>query len=745
MERVSRIRATILLLLFGLVLVLYAGRLFNLQIIETDGDNDNTTTYTTLTTVRASRGDILDRNGKVLVGNRASYDLVFNHYVIKSYDETNEALYRLIKKCDELGVPYSDHFPVTTEEPFEFNMESYAASWQNYFQRYMVDRELDSDMTAPLLMEELRERYKIPVEWTSEEARAIIGLRYEFDLRGVPNSVLPNYIFIEDVSDENLSAILELNTPGLMVESSTVREYHTKYLSHVLGSMGAMTKSQWQVFKDQNYSMDAYVGQSGLELAFEEYLHGIDGTRVDVVSKDGTIMEQYYARKYDEEGNVIGTMSPIAGNNVETTIDADIQEVAEESLEDIMEYLNDPERNVTKDGLPGDGLDAEGAAVIVMEVKTGKILACASYPTYSLATMIEDWDEIMEDARNPLFNRAYGAYYAPGSTFKMCTLISAMEHVNSSGEPILAYGETIEDKGSYDNPNLPGFSPDCLIWSSHPGVTHKSTTGPINGSQALMVSCNYFFYELGYRQTWKMLDETAKGLGLGEPTGIEVQEEKIGWRSNPDSKKATYGTGVNSQYSGGDRVLSAIGQAENRFTPMQLCVYACTLANQGTRMKATFLDRVVSADYRSLILENEPEVVSEMQISDQTYETYMTGMRMVVTNDAANMPYYNGTASAYFGGPQDKYGEGNGLWPLRNDVTVWAKSGTPEHASGGSDHGSFICFAARNGEEPEVAVVIYGEKVAHGSTLAVVAEDILEVYFEVEGASEVYSYENQVS
>ena len=152
MERVSRIRATILLLLFGLVLVLYAGRLFNLQIIETDGDNDNTTTYTTLTTVRASRGDILDRNGKVLVGNRASYDLVFNHYVIKSYDETNEALYRLIKKCDELGVPYSDHFPVTTEEPFEFNMESYAASWQNYFQRYMVDRELDSDMTAPLLM-----------------------------------------------------------------------------------------------------------------------------------------------------------------------------------------------------------------------------------------------------------------------------------------------------------------------------------------------------------------------------------------------------------------------------------------------------------------------------------------------------------------------------------------------------------------------------------------------------------------
>ena len=742
MERVTRIRAIILLLLFSLVLVLYAGRLFRLQIIDTDGKTDNTTTYTTLTTVRASRGDILDRNGNVLVGNRASYDLVFNHYVIKSYGKTNEALYNLLKKCDELGVTYSDHFPITTTPPFEYNLSSYATSWQNHFQSYMVDRELDSDMTAPLLMEVLRERYKIPANWTDEEARAIIGLRYEFDLRGVSN--LPNYIFIEDVSDEHLSAILELNTPGLMVESSTVREYHTQCAAHILGAMGAMTEDQWNIYKDQNYSMDAYVGQSGFEKAFEEYLHGIDGTRVDVVSKDGTIMEQYYARKYDDEGNVVGTSAPIAGNNVETTIDIGIQEVAEEALADIMEYLVDPERNITDKGLPGDGLDAEGAAVIVMEVKTGNILACASYPSYNLATMIEDWDEIVEDARNPLFNRAFGAYYAPGSTFKMCTLISAMENTNSSGVPLLAYGETIEDKGSYDNPNLPGFSPDCLIWSSNPGVTHRSSTGGINGSQALMVSCNYFFYELGYRCKWEMIDETAKGLGLGEPTGIEIAEEKIGWRSNPDSKKAVYGTGVNSQYSGGDRVLSAIGQAENRFTPLQLCVYASTLANQGTRMKATFLSRVVSSDYRSLIYENEPTVASEMTISDQTYETYMTGMKMVVQNDPANMPYYNGTAASYFGGPNDKYGVGNGIWPLKGKVTVWAKTGTAEHASGGSDHGAFLCFAARTGEEPEVAIAIYGEKVAHGSTLAVVAEDILRAYFEIEGSSETYIYENQV-
>ncbi len=737
MERVSRNRAIVFLALFCLILVLYAGKLFSLQIIETDGKTDNTATYTTLTTVRASRGDLLDRNGEVLVGNRASYDLVFNHYVIKSYDETNDALYKLMKKCDELGVAYSDHFPITTEPPFEYTLSSYATSWQNHFRSFMVDRELDSDMTAPLLMEELRERYNIPAEYTDKEARAIIGLRYELDLRDI--SKLSNYIFIDDVSDENLQAILELNTPGLMVESSTVREYHTPYGAHILGSMGAMTPDQWTEFQKLGYSMDAYVGQSGFEKAFEEYLHGIDGTRVDVVSKDGTIIDQYYARKYDENGNVVGTMSPVAGNNVETTIDIRIQEAAEESLAEIMEFLVDPERNVTDEGLPGDGLDAQGAAVIVMEVKTGNILACASYPTYNLATMIEDWNDIIEDARNPLFNRAFGAYYAPGSTFKMCTLVSAMEHTKD-GVPLLAYGETIEDKGSYDHPELPGFSPDCLIWSSNPGVTHRV----IDGSQALMVSCNYFFYELGRRCKWEYIDETAKGLGLGEPTGIEIAEEKIGWRSNPDSKKATYGTGVNSTYNAGDRVLSAIGQAENRFTPLQLCVYASTLANQGTRMKATFLSRVVSSDYRSLILENTPQVASKMQISDQTYDTYMSGMRKVVMNDP-DYPLFNGTAAAYFGGPRDEYGTGNGIWPMKGKVTVWAKTGTAEHASGGSDHGAFLCFAARAGEEPEIAIAIYGEKAAHGSTLAVVAEDILSAYFEMEGASEVYSYENQVS
>ena len=173
MERISRFRAILLLILFCSILALFAVKLFDLQIIETNGNTDNIAKYTTVTTVRAARGDILDRNGNVLVGNRASYNLVFNHYVIESYGQTNEALYSLVQKCRELNLSYNDHFPVSKTRPFEYTLNDFATSWQNHFQSFMVDRSLDSDITAPLLIEKLRERYKIPEGWSDEDLSLI--------------------------------------------------------------------------------------------------------------------------------------------------------------------------------------------------------------------------------------------------------------------------------------------------------------------------------------------------------------------------------------------------------------------------------------------------------------------------------------------------------------------------------------------------------------------------------------------
>ena len=695
MERISRVRAWLLLVFFLLILVVFSARLYKMQIIDTKGNTDNTEVFTTLTRVKAARGDILDRNGNILIGNRASYDLVFNHYVITSADNTNQHLLRLVNKCRELGIDYIDHFPVTKNRPFEYTLDNFTTAWHGYFQSYLYERDMDSDITAPLLVETLKKRYKIPEEWSEADARAVVGMRYEFDLRGVVP--LANYIFLEDVSDEDLSALLELNIPGLMVESSTVREYYTPYAAHILGTMGAMTKAQWDTINEAQknggpkYYMDAQIGQSGFESAFESYLHGEDGMRIDEVDKYGAIISQEY--KKGEE--------PRAGNNVETTIDINLQIAAEDALADQIAYLQDPTRNTS-----GDGNDVEGAAIVVMKVKTGEILACASYPTYNLQTYNEEYANILKQDFDPLFNRAFHASYPPGSTYKMCTLIAAMEAGKVTAD------EIINDGGIYLKYKEDYFTPTCLIWSSY-GYTH----GDLVAWQALMRSCNYYFYELGDRLTEKELDETAKGLGLGEPTGIELNED-IGHRANSETKKMLY-TGNKAGFYIGNRILAAIGQDENKFSPLQLCVYASTLANKGVRMRATFLNRVVSSDYRSLILENEPEVLNDMKISDTTYNTYVEGMVAVISG-----PY--GTARETMKGLP---------------VKVAGKTGTAQTGMLGSDHGAFICFAPA--EDPEIAICVYGEKAAHGATLGLAAKAVIEYYFDNHTeAGSVTAYEN---
>ena len=721
MERISRFRAVMIILITALILFLYAAKLFSMQIIETKGNTDNTQTYTTLTRVKAARGDITDRNGVILVGNRASYDLVFNHYVIKSADNRNEQLLKLLNKCVERNISYIDHFPVTKAPPFEYTLDQYSASWREKFQSFMGPGwcDLDSDISAPLLVETMRERYDIPEEWTDVEARAVIGLRYEFDLRGVTN--LSNYVFIEDVSDEDLSALLELNIPGLMVEASTVREYYTKYAAHILGGVGAMDAEEWERYEKEGYAMDAIIGQSGFEAAFEHELHAIDGTRVDVVDKDGTIISQYYSRNYNSEGEVISINEPIAGNNVETTIDIELQAVAEDALGRLMKDLTNPMVNTSQ-----EGLDAEGAAVIVMDVKTGEVLACASYPTFDLATLNQHYDDIEKADFAPLFNRALSAAYPPGSTYKMCTLAAAMEN------GLYEVGEVIVDKGVFTK--YEGFSPQCLLYTNA-YATHQENWGTpgLTAPHSLEVSCNYFYYELGDRLNIEMLDAMAKGLGLGEPTGIELPEV-IGHRSNPESKAAQY-TGMQAQWFAGDRILTAIGQAENRFTPMQLCVYTATLANQGVRMKATFLSRVVSADYRTLVRENEPVVMDNTEISDDTYITYVTGMRDVIAGP-------EGTGRGDFGGPKDYILDENGMWPYP-EIRVCAKTGTAQTFKDRSDNGAYVCFAPM--EDPQIAIAIYGERVAHGSTLGVVAEEIMRAYFALGDSGDVIVYENKLS
>lgn len=691
MERITRARVGVLLLIFCLVIGFFGFTLYDMQVILTGGDTNNITTFETLTRVKAARGNILDTNGNVLVTNRASYDLVINHYVLTSSANPNQTLYALVKLCQSKGIQYTDHLPITKEAPFAYTLSEYNSTWQNNFQAFLAYRDnLDSDITAPLLMKKLRESYGIPEDWSDTDARAVLGLRYELSLRNCVPS-LSNYVFLSDVNTDTLAAVLELNVPGLNVETSTVRQYNTKYAAHILGYVGAMSSAQWEQYKDvEGYSMDALVGQDGLEKAFEEYLHGTDGTRVDVVTKDGTLVKSYYLQE------------PKAGQNVQVSIDLNLQAAAEDALAIAIENLRDPEINTS-----GAGLDAVGAAVVAMDIKTGQVLVCGSYPTYDLSTLFENYNELLEAEHQPMFNRALQAEYPPGSTYKMSMVIAGINSQTINSNTI------IKDEGSFTK--YDGFSADCMSYS-HYGYKH----GEIDCEDALKFSCNYFFYELADRMKIDTIDTTAKNLGLGEHTGIELYE-RIGHRSNPETKAALY-TGDDARWYAGDKVLTGIGQAENRFTPMQLCSYTTTIVNKGTRYKATFLNRVVSSDYREVVFENTAEILNQSYISDEAWNAVTTGMLKVTTEQG-------GTARSLFDG-----------YPIK----VAAKTGTAQTGvKGHSDNGAFVCYAPA--DNPQIAIAVYGERISSPSKIGPVAKAILDAYFGVDQSGDSLPGENEIS
>ena len=704
MERLTRFRGGVLLGLLCVILSLFALRLYALQITETGGNKNNIKTFTIETTVKAARGEILDCNGNVLVSNRASYDLQFNHYVIRSAADTNGQLLRLVQLCRELDIEYIEHFPVTKMPPFTYTLSDYDATWQGYFQAYLPEvGNLDSDISAPLLIAKLRENYKIPADWSDEDARAVLGLRYELALRSDITN-LPNYVFLEDASTEVLAALLELNVPGLKAEATTVREYNTQYAAHILGYVGPITKQQWEeTYRDKDgYSMDALVGQSGLELAFEDYLHGTDGVRVDVVAVDGTVIDSYYKVKNGVE------LRPVSGKNVEISIDLNLQSTAESALETLITGLQATGEGLEEGEKKPDGSDVTGGAVVVMNVKTGQVLACASYPTYNLATYHEDYNELKDAENAPLFNRALQAIYPPGSTFKMVMVIAGIDSGKINRYTI------IKDEGEYRKYAASGFTPACMVWNNS-----HATHGEINAMEALRDSCNYYFYALADEKgvSIDVIDKTSKGLGLGEHTGIELFEY-TGYRSNPETKASLF-EGDNARWYVSDLISTAIGQSENRFTPMQLCSYTATLANRGIRYRATFMNRVLSSDYKSVELQAEPEILSTFEISDEAYIAYTEGMRMVATNGSTYLTF--------------------GDYP----VAIAAKTGTAQTDPNVSDNGAFVCYAPF--DDPEIAVVVYGEKAGRGSTMGQIAKAITDTYFHDVINGDAVTGENSVS
>ena len=685
-------RAVSFLLLIALVLGIFSVRLYQLQVKEAvDHSQEEQETFSYRVRITASRGEILDRDGTVLVGNRAAFNILLFRDVLYSADDPNGKLRSLVNLCRQQGLEFTDHLPVTKQKPYEYDYDAYNSTYNGYFKSFLAEMDWDADISAAQFISRMRDLYNIPADWSEEEARAVISIRYELFLRTF--TILPAYELLTDVDTVSLAALSELSIPGLSVVATTVRENYTTYAAHILGYVGDMSPEQYEFYKEYDYAMDAKVGRSGLEEAFELQLHATDGLKEITVTADGTVVSEEWIEV------------PKAGNNVELTIDLDLQALGEDALESTILGLRE-------NGLNGKDLakDAEGGALVAMEVKTGEVLICASYPTYDLTTFFEDYNDLLEQEYNPLFNRALQAEYPPGSVFKMVSTIAAVD------AGIIHPLYEVYDEGIYTRFKDEVYTPRCMLYTASQG---SSTHGSINVLEALAVSCNYYFYEVGWMTGIEKIDEVAQTLGLGEPTGIELYEE-TGRRANPETKKRIYGEDASVWY-GGDTISAAIGQSEHRFTPLQLCTYTAALANQGVRYEATFLRRVLSSDYEKLIEENRPTVASRLEISDLAYEACVEGMNM-------STYIYNGTSNTVF----SDYG-----------MKVCAKTGTAEHGSGGSDNGSFVLFAPA--DDPVIAIAIYVEKGAQGGNLGNIAKAILDAYFSESNSVDTVPYENTLN
>ena len=656
-------RVQLLLGFFAAFLLLFAAVLYDAQVAHgSENRAKSIASNASSETVTASRGIVTDRNGKVLVSNRLAYTLVFDRSGFKKdEDALNAAILRLIDLCRETDTAWSDSLPMTAGSAPQLTTAARSRSFKSYLEK----RKLPENANAAELLEALRELYHIDSGCTVAQARDIAGVRYELDSRS-------SYTFAEDVSAEIISQITDGHFDGVTIKTASARVYNTKLASHILGTIGPIWQEEWSSdestgyvgYADKGYAMNDLVGKDGVEKAFEEYLHGEDGRRLVTTDENGKLTGELYTRE------------PQPGGTVALTLDIDLQAVAEQTLASTIQGMMD------KDSYQ------RGGAAVVMGVGNGEVLAMASYPTYDLETFNRDYETLAEDDRLPMFNRATQGIYAPGSTFKLCTSVAALE----SG--VITPTTIIEDRGVYTYYKDP--QPACWIWRQA-----RMTHGRINVSQAIVDSCNYFYYEVGRLTGIKKLDEYATAFGLGQHTGIEIGDES-GVLASPEWAEAH-----DREWTDGQTITAAIGQSYNLFTPLQLANYVATLVSGGEHYEAHLLKNVKSYDNSRIIDVYDKGTLNEMHISESTMAAVTKGMHDL-THDSLQGAF------------------------SRCVVEAGAKTGS---AQVGTDiaNGTFVAYAPY--DDPEIAIAIVVEKGGSGSLLANAAVDIINAWFTRGGSS----------
>ena len=707
-------------------------------------------------TVSASRGNILDRNGKVLVSNQVSYNVTLDLNLLGNKEKNRcDTILSLTQAATEQGITWTDTLPITTQPPFEYTTADpfYTVSTDENGETVynltslgklavemkwiqdpskqsstdstsekktgLVDKiksffgmggssettQTQTDSKALPTAEELlglmcksfdiagdgkvdesqakANGETVPTlnigDMSSTDARTIAGILYELYYRSRVNS-WPPYTFATDVSIDFITRVKELSLPGVEIETTSVRKYNTEYAAHLLGYTGPITRDTWPTYKEKSgYTMNDTVGITGAESAFESYLKGTSGTRAIERNENGKIISSQWLTNTETEES----MAPQPGQNVFLTIDIDLQQQVEDILASGVASLQSKE--------------TEGAACVVLDVNSGDVLASASYPTYSLATFRQDYNTLRDDPLNPLLNRALQGLYPPGSTFKMVTAIAALEL------GIVEPDTQINDKGVYTFYSSP--QPQCWYYRQY-----RKTHGLQNVSQAIMNSCNYYFYEVGRLVGIDHLDEYAAMFGLGQKTGIELTEN-AGVVASP-----AFTESLGGKWYEGNILSAAIGQESTQVTPIQLANYIATLVNGGTRYSTHLLKSVKSNDFSEVTYNYEPKVLGQVEMEDENREAVMKGMLMLTTEGSVS--------SAFKDVP----------------VQVGAKTGSAQVSAQTNSNAVFVCFAPY--DDPQIAVAIAVEHGGSGSELGKIAAQIVTAYFSVQGEQGEITQEN---
>ncbi len=678
--------------MFLLACVIFMTRLVSLQIAGQDYYTMSSSTGHTIRTevIQALRGSIYDRNGNMLVTNEYSYHINLDGGAMPKTNAGKNALL-LSAIADARAQGMGDTF-IQPISPFYlyfeadglravFNEEYFSVSYGTKLKKLLADMNLGDDPDPTESAAALLARYGITDKdgallVSEDEARLLMSVRVDMEMKNFSPS--EPYRLLTNVSVELIARLFEGGAKGLDVHTDTRRVYgYPGYASHIIGRTGKITSALLEHYAALGYPMNATVGVTGAEFAFEKYLHGTDGVMTVVEDAAGNIIDKYVSKE------------PVAGNDVYLTIDIDLQIEAEEALERNIQLIVD-NANASDEVLVGE--DASKGAIAAIDAKTGEVLALASNPTFNLATFNEDYPVISTDPDAPLYNRALEGLYEPGSTFKIGVAAAGLM------EKVVTAEETIYDSGYYDYYEGSEYYPRCWLYTMTGGLM---THGDTNVTKAIEVSCNVYFYEVGRRLGIDKMNEYFTKFGLGQPTGIELTE-KTGILAGPNYRLENSLTA----WTPGDTLQAAIGQSDNVFTPLQISVYISTILSGGDRTNATILKSVNKFHTGEVIYETAPSVADSIDIPAATLYTIKNAMQKVTEE---------GTAAAMF----DSF-----------PIPFGAKTGTAEVGTGKSSNAIFTAFAPFN--DPEIVVTTIIEQGSSGINAGYSVRDIFAKYFDIE-------------